>query len=71
MVGFMPGFAELLILALFALFVVVVVIVISSRRKGPMPNPQLKPCPDCQNMVSIHATTCPRCGRPLEPSKTG
>ncbi len=28
-------------------------------------NSSLYPCPDCGNMVSIHATFCPKCGRPL------
>lgn len=29
--------------------------------------PSLYSCPDCGNMVSIYATSCPQCGRPLVP----
>lgn len=29
----------------------------------------LAPCPDCGHMVSLYATSCPNCGRPLKPLK--
>jgi hypothetical protein len=29
-------------------------------------SPSLIPCPDCNSRISIHARTCPRCGRPME-----
>lgn len=29
----------------------------------------LAPCPDCGHMVSMYATSCPNCGRPLKPIK--
>ena len=36
----------------------------------PVIPPNLAPCPDCGNLVSMYATSCPRCGRPLNPLKT-
>lgn len=32
-----------------------------------MEQPSLFPCPDCGHMVSVYATNCPNCGRPLNP----
>lgn len=29
----------------------------------------LAPCPDCGHNVSLYATSCPNCGRPLKPLK--
>ena len=31
--------------------------------------PNLAPCPDCKHLVSLYATSCPNCGRPLKPLK--
>jgi hypothetical protein len=28
-------------------------------------NPNLRPCPDCEQFVSVRATTCPHCGGPV------
>ena len=28
---------------------------------------KLAPCPDCKRMISLAATTCPNCGRPIQP----
>jgi len=72
MIGFfgMPGIIELLILALLVLVPLVVVLIVLGLSKrandGEYPmNPNLAPCPDCGQQVSIHADTCPHCGRPL------
>jgi hypothetical protein len=62
-------FHWLIMLALVGLVVVVPValllIVVLSRRPGG--SPSLYPCPDCRRLVSVHATVCPGCGRPLTP----
>lgn len=64
------GFFEILIISavlLFPVFIVVVVLlIVRSQRSSIPPNPNLYPCPDCQNLVSLRATTCPKCGTPLE-----
>jgi len=37
----------------------------AGRSAAPKSGPNLDPCPDCGQMVSRLAKTCPRCGRPL------
>ena len=39
----------------------------AARSATPKGGPNLAPCPDCGQMVSRLAKTCPRCGRPLQP----
>jgi hypothetical protein len=34
------------------------------------PEVKIKPCPDCQKDVSIHAAACPHCGSPLKQAVT-
>jgi hypothetical protein len=46
----------------------VVLIAALAGRNRAGSNPNLVPCPDCERMVSRHATACPQCGRPLPPS---
>lgn len=29
--------------------------------------PNLAPCPDCRNMCSLVASSCPKCGRVMQP----
>ena len=69
---FMPGMLELLILGgVIGIPVVIAIVVLVStlgKNKGPVgSNPNLKPCPDCFNSVSLRAECCPHCGRPLKP----
>ena len=70
---FTPWPLELLLLSAFVVVpaVVVVVIALSSRGKGPANNPNLAPCPDCGNFVSLRAISCPMCGCPLKNSPRG
>ena len=77
MVGWMPGIWELLVLVcilglgLVPVAIALVILgVVSRRNKAQRSNPNLTPCPDCRNLVSIHAPACPKCGRPMGPSKT-
>lgn len=66
----MPGHIELLFLALFVVVPVVTVLLVLRLKirgnNGAYPgNPNVAPCPDCGHQVSIHAVTCPHCGRQL------
>lgn len=40
-----------------------------AEEKRVAEQPKLIPCPDCGNEVSLYATSCPKCGRPLNPVK--
>ncbi len=68
-----PGPLELLILGLICLVflgvivaAVVIPLVISRRSgSGGAGHPNLYPCPDCGNLVSFQAPSCPKCGRKL------
>lgn len=56
-----------IVLVLAAVAGIVMAIVFATRRPVESgSNPNLAPCPDCQKLVSIHAPTCPSCGRPLK-----
>ena len=46
--------------------VVALVVALYSSRKSLKDNPNLRPCPDCGQSVSLRATACPKCGCPLE-----
>jgi hypothetical protein len=65
----MPGIPELIIIGFFLLVVVAIIVaVILAVRIGRKPtgqNPNLGTCPDCGNAISIHAKSCPKCGRPM------
>lgn len=66
---FMPGPLELIIIGFIILvlaIVVVLVVVLTRGGKATGDNPNLKPCPDCGQSVSIHATACPKCGCPIQ-----
>lgn len=67
---FAPGPIELIILAVIVLVpiaaVVALVIALTCSRKPLEDNPNLRPCPDCRQSVSLRATACPKCGCPLE-----
>ncbi len=66
----MPGPLELLIIGFIVLvpaaIVVAVIVAMSHSRNPPARNPNLEPCSDCGRQVSLRATTCPQCGRPLQ-----
>jgi hypothetical protein len=63
---------HLLVLGVLSLgFVAVVVAVTVIIASGTRPartqsGPNLRPCPDCGRMVSLSATACPQCGRPMQ-----
>ena len=40
-----------------------------SQNNQPVYPPNLVPCPDCNHLVSLYATSCTNCGRPLKPMK--
>ena len=62
------GPIEIVIIALILGFIVAVVLLISfAVRQKPTFNPNLTPCPDCGNQVSLNAENCPKCGNPLKP----
>ena len=44
----------------------VVVFALSATRQSPPPATNIAPCPDCGQLVSRLAPTCPHCGRPLK-----
>jgi hypothetical protein len=66
---FVPGIQELIILgvvlAVPVAIAVAVVLALTSRSRADASNPNLTPCPDCHRYVSIHASSCPKCGCPL------
>ncbi len=66
----MPGLPELIIVGVFVLVpvavVVTLVIALTRNRKPSESNPNLRPCLDCGQFVSLHATACPHCGCPLQ-----
>ena len=39
------------------------------NHQTPVQSPNLANCPDCGHVVSMFATSCPGCGRPLVPLK--
>lgn len=39
----------------------------SGGKKSRSASPNLTSCPDCHHCVSVHAPSCPKCGRPLAP----
>jgi hypothetical protein len=47
--------------------IVAVALAAGGGKKSQAANPNLTPCPDCRNLVSVHAPSCPKCGRPLAP----
>lgn len=65
----MPGIAELIIIGFILLVVVAIIVaVVLAFKVGRKPtgqNPNLGTCPDCGNTISIHAKSCPKCGRPM------
>jgi hypothetical protein len=64
------AFGLLLLLGLLGVLVagVVVVVVFVARQSGgrQADNPNLRPCPDCQQYISVRATVCPKCGGPVK-----
>jgi hypothetical protein len=56
----------LLVLAIAAAVTVVVVAATRSATGGQTNNPNLRPCPDCGQYVSVRAITCPHCGAPVK-----
>ena len=40
----------------------------ANKKNRPPTSPNLAPCPDCYQPVSVRAQTCPHCGAPLKPS---
>jgi len=67
------GHWEILLIGLvcFLVFVPVIAVALAavailkrSANSGAA-NPNLSPCPDCQQLVSRQATSCPQCGRPF------
>ncbi len=69
-IGF-PGIFEMLIVGVLIgvpmLVAIVVLFTTLGRRNQVISNPNLKPCPDCHNAVSLRAQCCPHCGCPLKP----
>lgn len=65
----MPGHMELLIFGTIVAVIVFAVVTALRAGRRPSDNPNLTPCPDCDQMISIRATTCPHCGCPLTPPK--
>lgn len=70
---FSLGIVEIFILITMAGLLLIVPVVLgialvkmSKRPPNPDTNPNVAPCPHCNELVSIHAPTCPRCGRPLK-----
>jgi hypothetical protein len=66
-----PGFFELLIIAVMLvpiLIALVALVAVSNKKRHPPRTGNLTPCPDCEQLVSIRAQTCPHCGAPLKPS---
>jgi len=48
---------------------VILVVVMATRRSTASVaagNPNLRPCPDCGQYISIRAVTCPQCGAPMK-----
>ena len=67
-----PGHIELLIIGAICFLAVgvpliILLIVLAVNRRPKEGNPNLRPCPDCNAAVSVHAESCPRCGCPLKP----
>ena len=66
------GWMELLILAVLGMFfvgaaVAILLIVARGKRASAVPpGKQLQPCPECGQMLSPAAITCPGCGHPLK-----
>jgi len=63
--GMLGPFELIILLGIVAVVVVVVLLVTQNGNRKPVNNPNLEPCPDCGRLVSLSATTCPQCGRPL------
>ncbi len=67
------GYMELLIIILVGILfigapltIAIVAIAISKRNSRAAAGGNLRPCPDCNRMVSMLAESCPQCGRPLK-----
>lgn len=56
----------LLLVIAVPLGIIAGVYAISRRPRDELTNPNLAPCPDCQKLISIHASSCPHCGRPMK-----
>ena len=54
-----------LVLVVLGLFAAGIVAVISMKKKGPIThasNPNVAPCPKCNQLAPISAAQCPNCG---------
>ena len=61
-------FVLISLLLIGGLVAVVALVVYLARRPatGYSKNPNLRPCPDCGQFVSVRAATCPHCGGPVK-----
>ena len=71
---FVPGAAEVIIIGLvLAVFVAIIAgavalfHAVSAKSASRPSSSNLMPCPDCEHLVSIHASNCPQCGCPVSP----
>jgi hypothetical protein len=71
---FVPGAAEVIIIGLvLAVFVAIIAgavalfHAVSSRGTSRPASQNLMRCPDCDHLVSIHASNCPQCACPVSP----
>ena len=55
-----------LLFVILALGIALVVVVVSTSRRRPSGNPNLRLCEDCGGMVSLRAVRCPHCGCPVQ-----
>lgn len=67
---FVPGVLEIVIIlavlgALAGGIAIVVFAVVRSTGTKQLHGPNLRPCPDCGNPVSVRTTVCPHCGGPV------
>jgi hypothetical protein len=66
------GILELIIvlgvLGLAGALVVGLVLLFATRRPSGLAvnNPNLRPCPDCGQLISVRAAACPHCGGPVK-----
>ena len=70
---FVPGAAEVIILLLVLVVFVGIIVgavalfhAVSSKGTSRPGSQNLMRCPDCEHLVSIHASNCPQCGRPID-----
>jgi hypothetical protein len=49
-------------------FVVGLVVLLATKRPSASwtNNPNLRPCPDCNQFISVRAAACPHCGGPVK-----